>query len=92
MNEPGNCGKIIEVVHELTKTVRRLDTIIQSIFCAQLGASIPLTVWKWSGESRYLGALPPMLENFRRAFSPGSTDCLWVSEDGHYPDLSSASD
>ena len=23
-----------------------------------------------------------MLENFRRAFSPGSTDCPWVSEDG----------
>ena len=22
-----------------------------------------------------------MLENFRRAFSPGSTDCPWVSED-----------
>ena len=23
-----------------------------------------------------------MLENFRRAFSPGPTDCPWVSEDG----------
>ena len=41
-----------------------------------------MTVWKWSGESRYPGALPPVLENFRRAFSPGSTDCPWVSEDG----------
>ena len=61
--------------------VRRLGTIIQSIFCAQSGASIRLTVWKWSGESRYPGALPPMLENFRRAFSPGPTDCPWVSED-----------
>ena len=60
----------------------RLGTIIQSIFCAQSGASIHLTVWKWSGESRYPGALPPVLENFRRAFSPGSTDCPWVSEDG----------
>ena len=30
---------------------------------------------------RYPGALPPMLENVRRAFSPGPTDCLWVSED-----------
>ena len=64
------------------ETVRRLGTIIQSIFCAQSGASIHLTVWKWSGESRYPGALPPVLENFRRAFSPRSTDCPWVSEDG----------
>ena len=64
--------------------VRRLGIIIQSIFFAQSGASIRLTVWKWSGESRYPGALPPMLENFRRAFSPGPTDCPWVSEDEWY--------
>ena len=86
VNEPGNCGDIIPIVYELTKrthekNVRRLGTIIQSIFCAQSGASIHLTVWKWSGESRYPGALPPVLENFRRAFSPGPTDCPWVSED-----------
>ena len=62
--------------------VRRLGTIIQRIFCAQSGASIRLTVWKWSGESRYPGALPPVLENLRRAFSPRPTDCPWVSEDG----------
>ena len=61
--------------------VRRLGTIIQRIICAQSGASIRLTVWKWSGESRYPGALPPVLENFRRAFSPRPTDCPWVSED-----------
>ena len=86
VNEPGNCGDIIPIVYELTKrthekNVRRLGTIIQSIFCAQSGASIHLTVWKWSAESRYPGALPPVLENFRRAFSPGPTDCPWVSED-----------
>ena len=63
------------------ETVRRLGTIIQSIFCAQSGASIRLTVWKQSGESRYPGAFPPVLENFRRAFSPGPTDHPWVSED-----------
>ena len=62
--------------------VRRLGTIIQSIFCAQSGTSIPLTVWKWSGESRYPGAFPPVLENFCCAFSPGPTDRPWVSEDG----------
>ena len=64
------------------ETVRRLGTIIQSIFCAQSGASIRLTVWKCSGESRYPGALPPLLENFRRAFSPRPTACPQVSEDG----------
>ena len=56
--------------------VHRLDTIIhcQSFFWAESGASIRLTVWKWSCESPYPGALRPMLENFRRAFSPGPTD------------------
>ena len=62
--------------------VRRLGTIIQSIFCAQSGTSIRLTVWKWSGESRYPGAFPLVLKNFCRAFSPGPTDRPWVSEDG----------
>ena len=64
------------------EAVRRLGTIIQSIFCAQSGAGIRLNFWKWSGESRYPGALPPLLENFRPAFSPDPTDCPWVSEDG----------
>ena len=36
--------------------VHRLGTIIQSIFCAQSGASTRLTIWKWSGESQYPGA------------------------------------
>ena len=41
-----------------------------------------MTVWKWSGESRYPGALPLVLENFRRALSPNpATDYRWVSED-----------
>ena len=35
-----------------------------------------MTVWKWSGESWYPGAFPPMLENVRRAFSPGRTSPL----------------
>ena len=50
--------------------VRRLGTIIQSISCAQSGASIPLTVWKWSSESRYSGAFPPVLETFVAPFLP----------------------
>ena len=64
------------------ETVRRLGTIIQSIFCAQSGAGIRLNFWKRFGESRYPGVLSPVLENFRRAFSPDPTDCPWVSEDG----------
>ena len=78
MDKPGNCGEIA-VVYELTK-------IIQTIFCAQSGASIRLTIWKWPFESRYQGAPPPVLENFRRAISPGPTDCPWVSEDVPDPD------
>ena len=51
------------------ETVRRLGTIIQSIFCAQSGADIHLNFWKELGESRYPGAL-----------SPDLTDCPWVSK------------
>ena len=61
------------------ETVRRLGTIIQSIFCAQSGASIRLNFWKQFGESRYPGALSRLLENFCPAFSPDPTDSLWVS-------------
>ena len=63
------------------ETVRRLGTIIQNILCAQSGASIRLTFWKWSGESLYPGAFPPVLKTFRRAFSPVPTDRPWISED-----------
>ena len=60
----------------LNDAVCRLGTILQSIFCVQPGVSIRLTVWKWSGKSRYQGALPLGLENVCRAFSPGGpTDC-----------------
>ena len=65
-------------------TVRWLGTIIQSIFCAQPGAGICLNFWKLPGESRYPGALSPVLENFRPAFSSNPTDCPWVSEDVYY--------
>ena len=58
--------------------VWRLGTIIQSIFCAQSRGSIRLNVWKWSGESRYPGALPPALETFRDAFSLDPTDYPWL--------------
>ena len=67
--------------------VRRLGIIIQSMFCAQSGVSIRMSVWKWSGESRYPGAFPPVLENICRAFSPDPTDCPRVSEDGRLEEL-----
>ena len=63
------------------ETVRWLGTMIQNILCAQSGASIRLTHWKWSGESRYPGAFPPVLKKFHRAFSPFPTDRPWVSKD-----------
>ena len=34
-------------------------------FSAQSGASIRRAVWKWSGETRFPGALSALLENFR---------------------------
>ena len=48
-----------------------------------------LNFWKWCGESRYPGALSPLLENFCPAFSPDPTDCPWVFEDAVavYPGL-----
>ena len=65
-----NSGRVRTHEKNSGETVRRLGTIIQSIFCAQSGAGIHLNFWKWSGESRYPGALPPLLENFHPAFSP----------------------
>ena len=55
-------------------------------FCAQSGANIRLTIWKWSSESGYPGAFPPVLENFHCTISPGQTDHPWVSEDEPYQD------
>jgi len=69
VNEPDKYSETIAVVYELTKknsgdAVRRLGIIIKSIFCAQSGASIRLTVWKWSSESRYPGTLQLCLKTF----------------------------
>ena len=67
----------IAVMNEITKRTQ------YKAFFVPIQEPVPrLTVWKWSGESRYPGALRLVLENFRRAFSPGPTDCPWVSEDG----------
>ena len=73
MKEPGqlwrdNSRRVGTLEKNSGDAVRRLGTIIQSIFCAQSGTSILLAVWKWSGESRYPEAFPPVLENFRGAF------------------------
>ena len=76
-----NSGRVQTHEKNSGDAVRRLGTIIHSIFCAKSGASIRLTIWKWSGESRYPRAFPPVLENFRRAFSVCPTDRPWVSED-----------
>ena len=52
------------------RCVRRLGTIIQSIFCAQWEAGIRLNFWKWSGESRYPGAFSPVMKTFVPPFLP----------------------
>ena len=54
----------------LLRCVRRLGTIIQSIFCAQSGAGIRLNFWKWSVESRYPWALSPVIKTFVPPFLP----------------------
>ena len=52
------------------RCVRRLGTIIQSIFCAQSRAGIRLKFWKWSGESRYPAALSSVIKTFVPPFLP----------------------
>ena len=81
MNEPGNSRRVGTHEKNSGETVRRLGTIIQSIFCAQSGAGIRLNFWKQFGEGRYPGALSPVHENFRRALSSDPIDCPLVSED-----------
>ena len=49
--------------------------------------SAPGSPRMWFGESRYPGALSPVLENFCRAFSLDPTDCPWVSEDVVKPSI-----
>ena len=61
--------------------VRRLGTIIRSIFLRPIRSQHSLDRLERSGESRYPGPLPPILENFPRAFSPDPTDGPWASED-----------
>ena len=47
-----------------------MGTIIQSIFGAQSGVDIRLNFWKWSGESRYPGALSSVMKTFVPPFLP----------------------
>ena len=60
------CGSLMQIeikcrvrTHESDSevTVRRLGKIIQRIYFAQSGASIRTKAWKWSGETRFPGAL-----------------------------------
>ena len=66
VNEMDKYGETKAVVYELMKrtqeTLFRFGTIIQSIFCAQSGANICSTIWKWSGESQYPRVLLPVPE------------------------------
>ena len=57
-------------------------------FSAQSGGSIGRAVWKWSGKSRFPGALSALLVNLRRfislpdLFPFAPVNRPWVSEDG----------
>ena len=57
-------------------------------FSAQSGGSIGRAVWKWSGKSRFPGALSALLVNQRRfislpdLFPLAPANRPWVSEDG----------
>ena len=78
MHEPDKHGETKAVVNKLEKSKRIYCLLIghnntKHFYCAQSGANIRVTLWNWSGEDRYPGALPSVLENFRRAFSPGPT-------------------
>ena len=79
----------IAVVYERTKRTQKMCSPIghnnSKHFCAPSGAGIRLNLWKWSSESGYSGALPPLLENFRLPLSLDPTDCPWVSEDVQPP-------
>ena len=75
----------IAVVYEHTKRTQEMCSPIgqnnTKHFLCPSRSCIRLNFWKRSGESRYPGALSPVLENFRPAFSPDPTDCPWISED-----------
>ena len=62
--------------------VRRLDTIIQSIFCPIRSQHsldrLEIVRWERVPRGSYTRAWN------HRAFSPGPTDCPWVSEDANY--------
>ena len=78
----------IAVVYEHTKRAHEMCSPIghnhTKHFLCPIRSRHPVTLnfWKLSGESRYPGALLPLLENFCPSFSPDSTDYPWVSEDG----------
>ena len=69
----------VAVVYEHTKRTQDMCSLIghnnTKHFLCPIRSRHPLEFWKWSGESRYPGALSPILENFRPAFSPDPTDC-----------------
>ena len=60
-------------------------------FSAQSGGSIGRAVWKWSGKSRFPGALSALLVNLRRfislpdLFPLAPANLPWVSEDDSHP-------
>ena len=58
-----------------------MEDIFTKHFLCQIKSQDSLDRLEIVGESRYPGALPPVLETFRRAFSPDQNDFPSDSED-----------
>ena len=73
-----------EFLSTISKFMKRMNFVIA---CLRPSKNVKLGIFTGSRavdgkDSRYPGALPPLLENFRPTFSPDPTDCPWVTEDG----------
>ena len=78
-NWSNKCGQTMAIMYEHMKRIQ--ECWVQqhkAFFCAQSVASIRLTVWKWSGESRHPGPFHTCLKTFVAPFlrtrltAPGS--------------------
>ena len=70
-NWSNKCGQTMAIMYEHMKRIQ--ECWVQqhkAFFCAQSVASIRLTVWKWSGESRHPGPFRTRLKTFVAPFLP----------------------
>ena len=86
MSQTSRDRETIAIVCEDTKRTRGMCSPIghnnTKYFLCPIRSRHPLEFLEMVHPPWYPGALPPLLENYCRAFSPDPTDCPWVSEDG----------